>query len=562
MRLGHGARVGRVRLGRLPLRLLIGGGPGVGHRRARGHRGLHSDGLHSDGLRDRLRDGLHSDGLHSDGLHSDGLHEGGLGDSGCGRVDRVGQSSLLDSFDGRRLEALGVGLGATGRAVLGRVRLAVVAAAQLHHHPRLRHVARIAGRLEGLPERADVHLRARRGQLAQRVVQAGDAVATLAIGGDGAMRATLQDATHEPRQHGARTDLHEGAHARGVHGLDLFDEAHGARDLIAEQRANRARVRRIGRGLAVGVDGELGRRDVHARQELAEGNGARADHFAVEGGGHPKAREAHALGVELLLEGGDGVGLAADDDLRGAVVVGEDHARGALGEQAAHDLGAGADGRHRARRARRFRHQLAATTGYTHRVLFTQDARGVERNHLAEAVASDRRRLEPDGAHQAQTRQAGHADAGLCPLGRGELRALRRQGLLFEGRLGEDHVVQRLGAEDVEVGGGVPGCARVVPVHRQVRAHVDELAALSGKEEGDVALDRAQTEGQTVRRLEGFALHHQARGLVELLRELGLVLGHQSQACVRLRVVALLRSASEVDERAGFGHLRAQFATA
>ncbi len=526
MAVGHGALVGTVRLGSLSLSLLVGRNPGVawcgcwgcvGRGGRCGSRRGDARVVHVHGLLDDLLDDL----LHDDLLD----HDLGL--------------------------ARGIGLGQVHRASFWRVGLAVVAAVELQDELGLGDVARVAGRLKGRPQRAQVHLDAGGCQTSDAGKQAVTAELALAVELDGGEVAALENAANELGQHTVRADLDEGPDARGVHGLDLLDEANRVGNLVAEQAARRLGSLGVGLGLGVAVHLESGLVELDVTQELAKGLGRRADDLAVEGGGDVQALGSDAFGGELALDVGNGVGRAADDHLLGAVVIGDDDVGAPLGEQGLEGLDGGDHGRHGAGVAGGFGHQLAALAADLEQVGLGEHAGSVQSGDFAVAMSRDGLGLDAQVAHDVEQSQAGDTDGRLGPLGGGQLGELCLLVSGGVGRNGEDDAVQFVSTPDVGAGGLIPGVECCVPCGGDSSSHAQVLAALTGEEEGGLAIVLAGAEVHAVRAAECVSLRDEVCSLAELCSQIGIAVSHDGQACGRLGIEGFLGRAGQEQQHAG-----------
>ena len=499
---GHRVLEGRVGLDGLTLALLEGLDPTVRCRTGCGapgslHRSLHRN-LHRDLDADLLDDFLHDD---------------------LGLEFRVGTRHL---------------------ALWRRIGLAVVGPVDVHEHLGSREAAGVDGLGPALPELRELHFDASGDEAAEAVLQLNQAVLALLVQGHGRVRTPLQDARDETRQHRVWADLDEDAHAGGVHGLDLVDEAHAPGDLASEQLADRRWLAGVRSRLAVGVDRQRRRGEVDLCEGLGEGADAVGDDAGVESGGDTEAPEGKPRSVEGLLDSIDGLGRAAEHDLPRAVVVRDHDVEAAVFDHWPNTLDVRDDGGHRARGLRRLGHELASTAGDPEHVLCAEHARCVERGDLSIAVSTDAVGADTQAREHPQERERAGADGGLGPLGGGQ------PGLPVLSGGGE----VRAGEDDVRESGdgalcGVPGTHCLGPGHRDLGSHVDVLAALTGEDEGGLAslaeaVVDALGRGQ---RLAGLVLQVAQREL-ELGAEVLDVGCHDGEAGLATGV-ALLRVTSE-----------------
>ena len=123
------------------------------------------------------------------------------------------------------------------RSVQWRVGAPVVAAVDLDRHSRpVRLCCPVSPRCPGAggAERGGVHRDAAHGQSTEPVQQDGQTGPATAIEADGRVLAIAQDLAGQPGEDRAGTDLHEGAHAVGVHGVDDIHEPHRRGELVSE----------------------------------------------------------------------------------------------------------------------------------------------------------------------------------------------------------------------------------------------------------------------------------------------------------------------------------------
>ncbi len=580
MRIAHRLGERRVRLGRLALRLLVGLDPR--ELRARIHRGL----LLRHGRRAQCGAGTGDRALDRSGLHYlRGRHQHLRVAVAVGMVTVAGERSAVSAVAVRRgdrlelrdrlrrarrdhrqaaatatrghrcarhrwrvLGTLRVRRRQRRGATLGRVRLVVVRAVEHQLHLRLRTRARIDHRFERRPERTELHRQTARREARETVLERAEICRALLVERDRAMRTIAEDLADQAREHRARADLDERAHARRVHRLDLLDEAHRLRELLREDLARFLAALRVRLGRRARDDVALRQTERDALEELRERRGRIAHHARVEGRRDVEPLERDPLGRELLLDRLDRIRRAAEHGLIGRVVVGDDDARvlDLRSERARPEDHRG----HRAVRALAgIAHQLAALARDREHVLVPDRARRAERHHFAEAVTGDRRRDEADRIHQAQERERRRAEAGLGPFGRRHLRLLQLLGVHVERGMREHHVADRR-AVVLAVLSEIEGRARGVPRHRDGAAHADVLRALAREHEADLALVRAHLEVEPVRHREGLAgadlvgRHAQLRGEIRIVRR------HDRAARARARIEAFLRVTREEAQHA------------
>ena len=92
------------------------------------------------------------------------------------------------------------------------------------------------------PERLVVGADTGHREPAQRLVQCGDAVPSLAVQAHHEVRPVPEDLPDQRRQRGAGTDLHEGTDSGGVHGFDLIDEPDRCGEICIVETPLRFRV--------------------------------------------------------------------------------------------------------------------------------------------------------------------------------------------------------------------------------------------------------------------------------------------------------------------------------
>ena len=200
-----------------------------------------------------------------------------VSDGRCGRDCRARRRSGCAGLGGRGLRELCAGgRGRVHGRFFRRIGLAVVGAAELDAEFGGGLRRQILGQRLRLPELLERERVPGDGEATERRLQRGEAVLAALIERDREVRAPLEAALGELREDRVGADLDERARAGRVHRLDLFDEAHRARDRIGELLARRVRVRGIdGRG-RVRVIREARGPDDDAVEELAERGDRRA----------------------------------------------------------------------------------------------------------------------------------------------------------------------------------------------------------------------------------------------------------------------------------------------
>ena len=439
-----------------------------------------------------------------------------------------------------------------------RVGLAVVVTLHRHQHPLLARGSR-GGRLVCLPQGAELQRHARGAELGERVEELREPVAALAVGGDGAVGATLEDPTDEPGQHRVGADLEEEIDAVGGHPLDHLHEAHRARDLPGEQVALGGRVDGVGLRRGVGVDGDPRGPEAHLVERPAERRRGALDHRRVERRGHVERLHLDALGREALGGARHRRRRPGDDQLLRRVVVGDAHVEAPLRQQR---LEAGARARHRRHRAGGLRGRLAhgatALVGHPEDLVRADHAGGVQRHDLAEAVPRDRVGAEAEAREHPPGGQARGRQRRLRPLGRGEPRLLRARLDLAEGGPRHHHLGQGVLGVDGHRHRAVPHGLRLGEGDGELAAHVQPLGALPGEEHGHAARACGAGVVGAVGRLEvavGGALGPQRR-LLQLLSGIVGAVRDQEQPHRAGGVEALLRLAGNPRERARIGERR------
>ena len=270
------------------------------------------------------------------------------------------------------------------------------------------------------------------------------------------------------------------------HAIDRFAEAHRLAELAGERLLGAPGVGRVWRSGRIGVDRAARRDHSLPGEERLEGLDGAGDDGRVEAGRDRKRRDVQPALPERRLGLGDGRLPAGEHDLLRAVVVGEHHVEAELGDELRDRVMARGNREHRALGALgRLAHQPAALGGDLQRRVEAVGAGGVERHHLAKAVAGEAMRTDAEGAEEGEHRCLGRGERRLGEGHPGQPRLLLGAGLLGEGRRREDRVVKARAVDRDEVGRPVPDPPGVLERGGDAAAHTDILAALAGEEEGE-----------------------------------------------------------------------------
>ena len=167
-------------------------------------------------------------------------------------------------------------------------------------------------------------------------------------------------------------------------------------------------------------------------------------------------------------------------------MIGNNHVGAAHGNCGSHRVDGTRDGGHRAGHGRSIAHQFTAPTRDLDQTGRVKDARFMQCGNLAEAMAGNAGRPYADGMQHVRQRLAVHTKRGLCPLGGRQFFLLRFTLCVGEHRLRKHHIVQALAVKR-KIGRIVPGLPRLVERHRHLGAHTHVLAALTGKQESELA---------------------------------------------------------------------------
>ena len=474
MALGHRPLVGRVGLGRLPLRLLEGQDPPGGSRSR--------EGTGSGGSRRRnSRSGARGRGPGLSGARERRRH--GLG----GRGDH-GRRARPRRVRGREL----------GRAARRGIRLARVAPADLHRELRRGGLVRLGRQPVRREERRRVHGKPGGDEAREGDEERVDAVAPLPVQAHRDVGTPFENPRHEARQDRSGTDLEERARAGGVHRLDHLDEAHRVRHLAGEGRLQGRGPGVVRSGEGVRVDRDAGLAEGEVGEETRERLARPRDDAGVERRRDREPLERDPFRRELRLELRHVLRRPGDDDLRRAVVVRDDDARSEPLEERA-DLGhREAQRGHRARDRGRLFHQLPAAAHRPEEVGVGEDPGGPDGDPLAEAVPRGEVGRQADLAEERELRERDAGDGRLRPARRGEPLPVEALLLLAEDGAREDDLVKRSSVLERDVRRAVPDGERRRVGHREVGPHPDVLAPLAREEERQLPVAAAGAEGGSV----------------------------------------------------------------
>ena len=336
-----------------------------------------------------------------------------------------------------------------------------------------------------------LHGDAKRRHVGQQVVEFRDAAALGVVGRQhGDVMFVLQSGGGESAQDALRAALDEGAHAFGVHALQLLDELHGACHLLDQHVVDTLRVRRKKVRGHVGQDLHVGGSDRDVLKELAVRAHGRGHYLGMKGVAHGYLPRFYAQVLEQLYGLLHGLSLSGYHGLQRAVLVGADDVALYLLELYFHLVAAPGYGGH------------LAGVGYLHvghffgtagdgaqAVLESKDAGRGGGGVLAQGVAYGHVGLYAEFLEQAVHRNVSRHHRGLGQLGLlyGGL-AFSQFFLAFSGlapdSLGQahaDHLVQ----DDV---GLVEGVLHHLVLGGQVSHHVHVLGALPGEQQAHFGL--------------------------------------------------------------------------
>nr|WGN98082.1 Agt32 [Streptomyces argenteolus] len=289
---------------------------------------------------------------------------------------------------------------------------------------------------------------------------------------------------------GGGAALEVAAQARGFEGGHGVGEADGVADLAHPVAGRGGALAGRGAGVGPGAGGGGEQGDVRDTQDALLGDGpVGVEHGvhvrAVEGVRDGQAPGAAALCGEVLDDRGDGLLVAADHGLGGAVEGGDRDASAALGvrREGLEDLGlAGLDGGHRAA-AFAGLHEPAAGGDQPGGVVEVEDAGDVGGGEFPDGVPGDGAGAQAPALPEAVERDLEGEEGGL-----GELGLVEEAGL---GAVlgGEDDLLERAGEVRREgTADRVEGVAVDGEGGSQGAAHTGALAALSGEEDRGAAL--------------------------------------------------------------------------
>ena len=322
------------------------------------------------------------------------------------------------------------------------------------------------------------------------------------IGEDGPVGTALQGARHEARERPLRATLDKDPRPLGVHALHLRDPLHRGRHLLREEVKDGFAGLGIPAAGDIGGDGTLRRTDVEPLQHLAQRTAGGGHHAGVEGMADRQRMHRDSPRPEGFHGRFDRVGLAGDDRLRGAVLVGGHHIAWNLGQHFDDLLLGGSNARHAAGVVNLDRSHLAPPGADGDEGVFEgHDARRHHRSVLPEGVARDHVGEDPEAGQEAGDgdvdREGGRLRDGRV-LQADELLGLR------QARVGADEGGERtpqLRQHD-PVGFGEGLCHDGVPLC-QLEPHADVLAALSGEQEGHLSVEGFFLQGNPPRAKHG-----------------------------------------------------------
>ncbi len=350
-----------------------------------------------------------------------------------------------------------------------------------------------------------LHGDAERRHVGQQVVELGDAAALRVVGGQyGDVVFVLQRGGGEGAQHALGAALYEGAHALGVHALELLYEFHRAGHLLDQHVVDALRVRREEVRGHVGKDLHVGGLYGDVLQELAVGAHGRGHYLGMESVAHGDLPRLYAQVLEQLHGLLHGLGLAGYHCLQRAVLVGADDVALYFFKLEVHLVAAQRHGGHFAGVGHlHVGHFLGAAGNGFQAVLEGEDAGRGGGGVFAQAVAYGHVGLNAEFFEQAVHRYVrGHhgrlgqlgllygglalgqfflALAGLAPDGFGQLDA---------DHLLEDHV------------GLVEGFLHHLILGGEVAHHIHVLRALAGEQQAHLGLVGAGLESVNALQLE------------------------------------------------------------
>ena len=211
-----------------------------------------------------------------------------------------------------------------------------------------------------------------------------------------------EDVLDETAQGALGADFDEGANAGGIHRLQPFHPLNGRGDLLLQHVLDGLDIQWVEFAGYVGNQRQPGRGNVHSIKHGAQWLAGRGDDAGVEG---VADRQLHGLVAALLEQFDgclDGLALAADDRLGGAVDIGRNDIAVDFGQSRFDDFVGGQDGGHPAVVVHFHpRHLAAASGGGFQRLLEGHDAGGHQRAVLAQRVTHDHVGLEAELGQQA-----------------------------------------------------------------------------------------------------------------------------------------------------------------
>ena len=177
-------------------------------------------------------------------------------------------------------------------------------------------------------------------------------------------------------------------------------------------------------------------------------------------------------------------------------------------------------------------------------------------------MPSHGRRVHARLAQDREQSQAGRAQRGLSPLGRGQTRSLLAARGLVEHRPRENHAVQADAGREIQLGCAIPHAQSCRAGHGHVCAHVQGLAALAWKEKPNAAVRGPDGKINTAWHGEVLARGQQICGLVQLCHQVCAGFGEHSKPRRRLGVEQFLGCAGQKAQHLELPSPDSQFATA
>ena len=136
-------------------------------------------------------------------------------------------------------------------AVDGWIGFVIVHATEIDRQLRRLARARVVAHSDIIPQPLGCKADACCSKLAKPMPQTGQAMLSLAIQRDNAVGSILETTFDKIGQHSVRAYFHKGAHASGIHGLNLLDEAYGFSDLAGQCLSDSVRHIGIGRSQTI-----------------------------------------------------------------------------------------------------------------------------------------------------------------------------------------------------------------------------------------------------------------------------------------------------------------------